>query len=254
MSVPSRLLPAPSAGQSFLVLLRMQLARLRRSWRQYVVVSSAMPSGIVLLLRAMSGHVSQAVALQVITGNLVLSVAITSIAMLAQQVAWMKASRTFDYFRTLPVPSAAVVLSILVAYLVFALPGMAIVLIVGRLLYGVGMHIGLLLLPAVLLTGVALSGIGAAIGLLSRTDQLAGLTGNLVMMVVLFLGIIPAARVPEAVNAISWIIPSTYGVHLLMALLGPGASAMEWIRDAGALIAWAAVLFILVDRLSYRVD
>ena len=244
----------PSAGASFWVLLRMQMARLRRSWRQYVVVSSAMPSGIVLLLRAMSGPVPRDVALQVITGNLVLSVAITSIAMLAQQVAWMKASRTFDYFRTLPVPSAAVVLSILVAYLFFALPGMAVVLLVGRLLYGVGMQIGPMLVPAVLLSGVALSGIGAVIGLLSRTDQLAGLVGNLAMMAVLFLGIIPAARVPAVVNTISWIIPSTYAVHLLMALLGSGASAWEWLRDGGALALWALLLFTLVDRLSYRVD
>ncbi len=254
MSAQSRVLSAPAAGASFWVLLRMQLSRLRRSWRQYVVVSSAMPTGIVLLLRAMSGPVPRDVALQVITGNLVLSVAITSIAMLAQQVAWMKASRTFDYFRTLPVPSAAVVLSILVAYLCFALPGMAVVLFVGRLLYGVGMQVGIALVPAVLLTGVALSGIGAVIGLLSRTDQLAGLLGNMVMMVVLFLGIIPAARVPAAVTAISWLIPSTYAVHLLMALLGGGAPLWEWLRDGGALLLWALALFTWVDRLSYRVD
>lgn len=254
MRTPSRELAPPPVTESFIVLLRMQMARLRRSWRQYVVVSSAMPSGIVLLLRAMSGPVPKTVALQVITGNIVLSVAITAIAMLAQQVAWMKANRTFDYFRTLPVSSAAVVLSILLAYLAFALPGMAVVLVVGRLLYGVGMHIGFGLLPAVLLTGVALSGIGALIGLLARSDQFAGLTGNLVMMLVLFLGIIPASRVPAIVNALSWMIPSTYGVHLLMALLGGGASMAQWLYDGGALMLWALLLFLLVDRLSYRVD
>jgi len=252
-SAPSRP-AAPSAAASFAVLLRMQMARLRRSWRQYVVVSSAMPSGIVLLLRAMTGPVSRGLALQVITGSLVLSVAITAIAMLAQQVAWMKASRTFDYFRTLPVPSAAVVLAILVAYLVFALPGMVVVLLVGRLLYGVGLHVGLALLPAVLLTGVALAGIGAVIGLLSSTEQFAGLIGNLAMMAVLFLGIIPAARVPAGVEAASWLIPSTYAVHLIMSLLDRGAGAGQWLGEGGMLLLWAAVLFALADRLSYRVD
>ncbi len=254
MTAQSSAQPAPPALQSSWVLLRMQMTRLRRNWRQYVVVSSAMPTGIVLLLHAMSGPVSRAMALQVITGNLVLSVAITSIAMLAQQVAWMKATRTFDYFRTLPVAGPAVVLSILVAYLCFAIPGMAVVLAVGRALYGVGLQVGWTLLPAVLLTGVALSGIGAAIGLMSRNDQLAGLIGNLVMMVVLFLGIIPAERVPAAVDAVSWLVPSTYAVHLLLALLGGGASAAEWLRDAGALALSSVLLFWLVDRLSYRVD
>lgn len=235
------------------VLLGMQLARARRSWRQYIIVSSAMPSGIAILLRAMLGHSDPALALQIISGNVVLSVAITAIAMLAQQVAWMRQNRTFDYYHTLPVPNFAVILAILVAYLIFAVPGIAVVLTVGALFYGVHLTISAGLLPAILLTGVALSGIGALLGMASRDGELAGLTGNLVMMAVLFLGIIPAGRLPAPLVALSDILPSTWSVHLLLRLLTGQAGPLDWLQGGGMLVLFSLVLFLAVERLSRRV-
>ncbi len=242
------------AFAAFWVLLSMQLARARRSWRQYIIVSSAMPSGIAILLRAMTSHPSAALALQIISGNVVLSVTITAIAMLAQQVAWMRQNRTFDYYHTLPVANSAVILAILVAYLIFALPGIAVVLTVGALFYGVHLVISWGLVPVILGTGVALSGIGALLGMASRDGELAGLTGNLVMMAVLFLGIIPASRLPLPLVALSDILPSTYGVRLLLHLLTGHATAVVWLVDGVMLLVFSALLFLAVERLSYRVD
>ncbi len=246
-------LRAPGTLSAFWVLLGMQLARARRSWRQYIIVSSAMPSGIAILLRAMTSHPGEALALQIISGNVVLSVAITAIAMLAQQVAWMRQNRTFDYYHTLPVPNFAVILAILVAYLLFALPGIAVVLTVGALFYGVHLVISPGILPAILGTGVALSGIGALLGIASRDGELAGLTGNLVMMAVLFLGIIPSGRLPLPLVALSDILPSTYGVRLLLHLLTGQASPYVWLVDGLMLLFFSVVLFFAVERLSYRV-
>ncbi len=248
-----RALRTPGFPTAFGVLLRMQLARARRSWRQYLIVSSAMPSGIVILLRAMTADPPRALALQVIAGNVVLSVAITAIAMLAQQVAWMRQNRTFDYYHTLPVGNGAVILAILVAYLLFAVPGMAVVLLVGAMDYGTHVALSVGLVPAVLLTGVALSGIGALIGMQARDGELAGLVGNLVMMAVLFLGIIPQAHLPVAMRVVADLLPSTYGVRLLLLLLSGGASPGAWLIDGGILVLFAAGLFLLVERLSYRI-
>jgi len=244
---------APGVLSAFWVLLGMQLARARRSWRQYLIVSSAMPTGIAILLRAMLGRPDPSLALQIISGNVVLSVAITAIAMLAQQVAWMRQNRTFDYYQTLPVPNGAVILAILFAYLLFALPGIGVVLLVGALSYGVHLHITWGIVPAVLGTGVALSGIGALLGITARDGELAGLTGNLVMMAVLFLGIIPAARLPKALVALSDALPSTYGVRLLGHLLAGHLPPGVWLLDGACLVAFSAVLFVFVERLSNRV-
>ncbi len=230
----------------------MQLARARRSWRQYIIVSSAMPSGIAILLRAMTSQPGKVLALQIISGNVVLSVAITAIAMLAQQVAWMRQNRTFDYYHTLPVGNSAVILAILVAYLLFALPGIAVVLTVGALFYGVHLQISWGLIPAILATGVALSGIGALLGIAARDSELAGLTGNLVMMAVLFLGIIPAARLPLLLVALSDALPSTYGVRLILHLLTGQAGSLAWLVDGSMLLLFSVLLFLAVDRLSYR--
>lgn len=236
--------------RTFPVLLRMQVARLRRSWRQYLIVSSTMPAGIMLLLRAMLPHPAPQVALQIVAGNIALAVAITAIVMLAQRIAWMRQSHVLDYYATLPVPLGALVLAVLLSYLMFALPGMALVLLLGALSFHLPLHLGWILLPDILLLGVALSGIGVLIGLLARDEQLAGLFGNLVMMAVLFLGVIPASRVPLLMRDVAWALPSTYGVRLLIGAFQRGAADTPLLLLGLAL--YGAALFALALTLRAR--
>ncbi|GAC1319196.1 MAG: hypothetical protein NVS2B16_02520 [Chloroflexota bacterium] len=207
----------------FRLLLTMQLARVRLAWARYFIVSSVMPLGITILLRV-PGKPSTAHALQFVAGDVVLAVAMSSLTFLAQRVAWMKANRAFDYYNTLPTSTVLLLLSIFVSYFLFAVPGMVLIAVIGGLIYGLPLTLSFALVwtvPTLLLGGIALAGVGALIGLVGRDEQLAATYGNLAMMTVLFLGIIPSSNFPRVVRLVLGVVPSTYMVDSLkMSFIG----------------------------------
>src|ERR671918_1245747 len=100
--------------RKFKVLLWMQFARLRTSWRPYLIVSSVMPLGIAVLLRAVMTEVQvDEFGVQIVSGCAVLAIAMTAIVMLAQRVAWMQESGALDYYATLPVSKTGVIGAVL---------------------------------------------------------------------------------------------------------------------------------------------
>lgn len=239
----------PSAAwDQFGVLLRMQLARVRLAWRRYFIVSSAMPLGITILLRV-RGPAPEAQALQFVAGDVVLAVALSALTFLAQRVAWMKANHAFDYYNTLPSSGVLLLLAIFLSYFVFALPGMAAIAAVGGLIYGLPLTISvafLWTLATLLLGGIALAGLGALIGLTGRDEQLAGTYGNLAMMAVLFLGIVPAGDFPGAFRVVLAVLPSTYMIDSLKLALSGSVQLGELTGDllaaglcAGLMMLWS---------------
>lgn len=205
------------------MLLRMQLARVRLAWRRYFIVSSAMPLGIAILLR-IRGPAPQAQALQFVAGDVVLAVALSALTFLAQRVAWMKANRVFDYYNTLPTSPILLLLAIFVSYFTFAIPGMLAIATVGALMFQLPVTVSfdlVLALPTLLAGGVALAGLGTLIGLAGRDEQLAATYGNLAMMSVLFLSIVPEGDFPGAARLLLAFLPSTYMVDSLrLSLVG----------------------------------
>ncbi len=71
-----------------------------------------------------------------------------------------------------------------------------------------------MLIPLLLIASVAMGSIGSLIGLMAPDEGLAGLFGNLVMMGVLFLGMVPVNTVGQWSLAF-WILPSTGPLAIL---------------------------------------
>ena len=240
---------APLIGTSAMgkmkVLLLMQLARLRTAWRPYLIVSSVMPLGIALLMRAVMTRAQvQRFGVQIVAGAAVLAIAMTAIVMLAQRMASLKESGTMDFYTTLPVERSAVVASVLVSFALFALPGTIVVLIAGALMFGLSMAGLWAVVPVWALGSFALAGIGLVIGFAAPDEQLAGMYSNLAMMTVLFLGILPATTLPGWLGPLKAVIPSTYAVNALKpGLLGHFSSGQLWdllvLAGFGTLSFWA---------------
>ncbi len=200
----------------FRVLVAMQMARVRTAWRPYLIVSSAMPLGIALLLRAvMTDAQVGRFGVQIVAGSVVLAIAMTAVVMLAQRVASLRESGALDYYETLPVSRGAVVASVLVSFAVFSLPGALIVVVCGAALFDLSIAALAAVVPVWALGSVALAGLGVAVGFIAPDEQLAGMYSNLVMMAVLFLGILPVERVPAWFGPIRALLPSTYAVDAL---------------------------------------
>lgn len=234
-----------SRATKFEVLMRMQMSRLRTSWRPYLIVSSAMPLGIAVLMRAvMEPDQVAEFGQQIVAGSAVLAIAMTAVVMLAQRVSALKENGGLDYYATLPVSRAALIGSILLSFAVFALPGTIVVLTLGSALFDLSLAALWAAIPVWVLGSLALAGLGVAIGFAAPDEQLAGMYSNLLMMSVLFLGILPPDRLPGWLGPVRTVLPSTYAVDALRpGLEGNMTAAQGWdllvLAAFGALSFWA---------------
>jgi ABC-2 type transport system permease protein len=232
--------PPPSTGSArkFLVLLWIQLTRLRTSWRPYLVVSSLMPLGIALLLRAvMDDSQIREFGEEIVAGCAVLAIAMTAIVMLAQRMAWLKEHGVLELYSTLPVSRTSVIAAVLASFAVFSLPGTVVVVVAGAAMFGLAFAA---VWPAILVwvfASFALAGIGVAIGLAAPDEQLAGMYSNLAMMAVLFLGIVPHERLPGWLIPLRTVLPSTYAVDALR----PGLAGTSSVSIAPRLVVLAVI-------------
>ncbi|HEX2057808.1 MAG TPA: ABC transporter permease [Actinomycetota bacterium] len=229
------------------VLVRMQMARIRTAWRPYLIVSSAMPLGIAVLMRAvMDPDQVEEFGEQIVAGSAVLAIAMTAIVMLAQRVAWMKESGALDYYSTVPAGRAPLVAAVLLSFAVFALPGTVIVLTLGALLFDLSLAALWAAVPVWALGSFALAGLGVAIGFAAPDEQLAGMYSNLAMMAALFLGILPLERIPGWLGPVRALLPSTYAAEALKPGFAGGiAGSQAW--DLLILAAFGAVSFWAVS-------
>jgi ABC-2 type transport system permease protein len=227
----------------FRVLLRMQMARIRTSWRPYLIVSSAMPLGIAVLMRAvMEPRQVAEFGEQIVAGSAVLAIAMTAIVMLAQRVAWMKEAGALEYYATLPAGRGSLVAAVLISFAVFALPGTVVVLTLGAILFDLSRAAPWAALPVWALGSFALAGLGVAIGFAAPDEQLAGMYSNLAMMAALFLGILPLDRIPGWLGPVRAVLPSTYAAEALKpGFAGGVAGSQVW--DLLILAAFGAVSF-----------
>ena len=232
-----------SRTTKFEVLMRMQMSRLRTSWRPYLIVSSAMPLGIAVLMRAvMEPEQVAEFGQQIVAGSAVLAIAMTAVVMLAQRVAALKENGGLDYYATLPVSRPALIASILLSFAVFALPGTIVVLTLGSALFDLSLAALWAAIPVWVLGSVALAGLGVAIGFAAPDEQLAGMYSNLLMMSVLFLGILPPERLPGWLSPVRAILPSTYAVNALRPGLEGSMNAGQ-VGDLLVLAAFGAISF-----------
>lgn len=230
----------------FSVLMWIQMARLRTSWRPYLIVSSVMPLGIAVLLRAvMEPAQVEEFGIQIVAGSAVLAIAMTAVVMLAQRVAWLKENGVLDYYSTLPVSRAAVISSVLLSFAVFSLPGTVVVVVLGAALFDLSLAALWAAVPVWALGSFALAGLGVAIGFGAPDEQLAGMYSNLAMMAVLFLGILPAEQIPGWLDPLRAILPSTYAIEALKPGLAGDLGASLGI-DLLVLAAFGAVSFAAV--------
>jgi ABC-2 type transport system permease protein len=245
-------LPAKTAFMPALCAVYVgQLARARVARVPLLFVASLQSLGILLLLRGVVDATDAQTASQVVAGATVLVVAFVALNLLAQRFGLLRAGGGLDYYRAVPIPLPAVVLGTAGSYATFAVPGTVVTAVVGAALYGLPMAGLWVLLPVAAVAGAALAGIGATLGLLASKPELATVAGQLAMSVVLFLGIIPAERMPAPVRLARDLLPSSYATDALAAALRP-APAWGGIAVDLAVCAGAAVVALLAAAVAMR--
>ena len=209
----------PSFGAAFGAVFTGQLARARAGAIPIFMAATIQSVGLIVLLKGLVDTSSEVTEQSVVAGSSVTVVSFVALNLLAQRFGALKASGALDYFGALPVSPAALVTATAAACASFTVPGSVLVAIGGAIFYGLPLGAVWVIVPVVVLAGISLAGLGALLGLAAPRQEIATVAGQLGMATVMFLGLVPAHRLPGVVQGVRAVVPSTYAVDAFAAVL-----------------------------------
>lgn len=204
--------PKPSFAASFAAVFTGQLARARIAAIPIFMAATVQSVGLVVLLKGLVDTTNDVTQQSVVAGSSVTVVSFVALNLLAQRYGALRASGALDYFGALPVRPSAIVTATAAAWASFTIPGSILVAVGGAAFYGLPLANVWVIAPVVIVAGVSLAGLGAVLGLLAPRQEIATVAGQLGMSLVMFLGLVPAHRLPGIVQAVRAVVPSTYAV------------------------------------------
>ena len=208
-------------AQSFPVqlwdLTLIQLANWRWSWRGMLLTSVIAPLLSTAALGTFAAQDDPDTLAYILTGNVVFALLFGTFDKVATLFAYMRLVGRLDFFATLPVYRAALILATVTAFLVLSLPAAAVTLLAGQAMLGVSLAPSPWLLAAVPLIGVSLCGLGALVGIVVRSPEEVGSVSTLITFVLVGFGpvIIPPDRLPDIIETLSVLSPATYAASAL---------------------------------------
>lgn len=235
--------------KAFLVLVWTQFFILRTGWFWYLVMMSLQPLTLLLFIRFLLGPSDNSIVLYLITGNIVLSLSLSSMLSLGQDLGWLKDDHAFDYYATLPVPKSALIVAIVTRSALLALPSIVIVLIFSVWFFDISLKPHPLILIVLLLGGYSLSGLGAIIGFYSPNGRIASLLTQIIQPIIIFLApvFVPLDRLPKMLQFTSTLMPTTYVAQALRDCLIGQVGISTW-SSTLVIAAITVVSFVFVER------
>jgi ABC-type multidrug transport system permease subunit len=154
-------------------------------------------------------------------------------------------------FVATPMPRRDFLLALLGARLTFVLPDLAVLLLLGTLMFGMPIRGSLALVIVIDLVGaLAFAGIGLLVACrASTTEAVSGLMNLVMLPMWLFSGVFFSSdRFPEAAQPFIKALPLTQLVSALRQVLLDGAGFVEVTPALAILAAWTAITFSLALR------
>jgi ABC-2 type transport system permease protein len=242
------------AADTLLDLVFIQLSRVRAAWPWILLVSSATPIGMLFFLTFVAGSPRATSLLQYISGSVVVSLIATPLFMVAAQFAWARESRAFDFYAGLPVSRTALVLAVIVASVMFTLPGCIGLLALGMAVYHLWLVPNPLIVLVVILCPLALSGLGAMVGVLAPNQNVAGVTCNLLTVLIMFLSpvFVPISRLPAVLQVTARLLPPTYASDALRQTLTGGPTGSLAVDLVVLAVFGVGGISFVTSRLEWR--
>ena len=255
LPAPTALRPA-SAWVQLTGLLFIELSNWRWSWRSMLITATLAPLLSILGLGIFARDSGPDALAYVLTGNLVVSLMFGVMRSLQSHVTFLRFRGTLDYFASLPVQRAYLVLAMVIAFLLISLPSMLITLWIGAVVLDVPVRLHPLVVVIVPLAALPLAGIGAMVGASVRTPEEGGAINLVLTLLLTGLGpvVIPPDRLPVWMLSLGWLSPATYAASALrQVLIGPVTERLA--VDLVVLAGFSLLAFWLVSRkLDWRIE
>ncbi|TDQ47250.1 ABC transporter permease [Actinorugispora endophytica] len=251
--VPVGVPPRTGLWTAYTTLLRWTTAQIGAMLPLFVVVQTLLAAGIIVGFGFLVPDIDTPAARFLSTGAPTVLLMVIGLVMVPQGVAQARTSGTFAYQRALPVPRPLLLLSDLTVWLVVALPGVPVAVVVAQLRYGLRYTFDWpLLVAASVLAAATAAVVGYAIAVLLPPLPAQLATQVLVFFVMLFSPVtFPESQLPEWFQAVHDVLPFRPAADLIRAgLLSDGYDASP--QDLAVLLAWCALGAVISVRALVR--
>ena len=234
---------------SYRLLLTWDVLRRRRILPLIVGIQVALSVGVVYGLSFLMPDIDARSAVYLATGAPTLTILILGLTVVPQEVAQAKLVGRLDWFSTLPVPRLAPLASEITYWLLAALPGTALALLVASYRFDFALDVSLAVVPAMLLVAGTASAVGYAIASASPPQATQQVSSFVSIGVLLFSPVsLPAEQLPAALQAVHAVLP-----------VESMADVMRWsltgryVDDPGTAFAVVALWCVVALAVSARV-
>ncbi len=239
--------------QPFLIqvwdLFLIELTNWRWTWLYNVVVGTLTPL-LSMFAFSIFARDSGPEALQFIwSGNVIIALMFGLQSRLTSHFVYLRLEGMLNYFATLPIKKSALILAIIAAFFLIALPSTLATIFVGAWILGLTISPSPMLLLVVPLCAIPMAGIGALIGSRARNYNDAGATDLIVTFVMLAIGpvLVPPDIIPNFMLFLGRFSPATYAASALRAALNGVITPAFWL-DLGMLALISAIIIGIVSR------
>lgn len=193
---------------SYRLLLTWNVLRRRKLLPMIVAIQVALSVGVVYGMSFLLPDIDDRSAVYLSTGAPTLTILVLGLTVVPQEVAQAKLTGRLDWFSTLPVPRLAPLAAEITYWLLAALPGTVLALVVASYRFDFGLRISPLVVPALLLVAATASAVGYAIAVASPPQATQQLSSFVSIGVLLFSPVsLPASQLPEALQAVHRVLP-----------------------------------------------
>ncbi len=235
----------------------MLLARNQReNWPMLLITSSIVPFVIMSVSTRFGSVTDQTKVMHLLAGNIVLSLLFGPLMRTAMLIAFLRERQVIEHFATLPIRKTDFLTAVMLNCLGQSLPGIAILLVLCRVLLSIRLTVHPLLLPVAILASLSMATIGASVGVAVREFHRTRMFAEILMGVLMFLspGFARVESYPFPLFALSKLLPSSYAVHALRDTLCNTVSPSTIAQVSIVAAFTVALLWFSSQKLDWNVE
>lgn len=238
--------------RSYGLMLRWNAIRMRVMLPLFAVVQVGLGIGVIVGFGYLLPTVDQTSALFLSTGGPTIGLITLGLVLAPQLVAQSRSEGAAEFDRTLPVPQMATLAADITGWVLAALPGIVISLVVATLRYHIVLSVSPLVVPAFMLVALTATAVGYSIAY-----GLPPVLVNLASQVLIFFTLLfspvsfPVDRLPGWLQAVHVVLPIRYMAQVIRETLSVptgGVSGTPFL----ILAAWAVAGLALTYRVMSR--
>ena len=235
--------------RSYRLLLTWDFLRRRKILPMIVCIQVALSVGVVYGMAFLMPDIDPKSAVYLATGAPTLTILVLGLTVVPQEVAQAKLVGRLDWFATLPVPRLAPLASEITYWLVAALPGTVLALVISTYRFDFGLDVSPAVVPAMLLVAGTAAAVGYAIASASPPQTTQQISSFVSIGVLLFSPVsLPADQLPEGLQAVHDVLPVESMADVVRwSLTG------RYVQDPAGAFAVVAVWCVAALLLSARV-